>query len=167
MANSSIIGKVKNKIIKEFIKDKEIIAALDAQCESSPEELVNHHIFDFHQNPNTITTVKTFITIQVHIPQSFNSYYGSSSNTYVYPTIEIWIISNHSHMVVNNVPKVTKNRNDYLSELIDRKLNGRSDFGLGKLTLDSNIEGSYQMDYPYRKMTFRCVDLNNSLCEEE
>ena len=66
-------------------------------------------------------------------------------------------------MVVDNIPKITENRNDYLSELIDAKLNGRSDFGIGELQLASNVEGSYQQDYVYRKMVFTTKDVNDSL----
>ena len=78
--------------------------------------------------------------------------------------MEIWIISHVNHMKVDNIPKVTDNRNDYLSKLIDRKLNGKPDYGIGKLRLIVNIEGSYQQDYVYRKMIFEGLDLNNSLC---
>ena len=70
-------------------------------------------------------------------------------------------------MKVDNVPKINVNRNDYLSNLIDKKLNGRSDFGIGEVTLQSNIEGSYQKDYLYRQMIFKCTDLNDSLCRDE
>ena len=70
-------------------------------------------------------------------------------------------------MIVDNVPKVTENRNDYLSKLIDKKLNGKSGIGIGELKLTSNIEGSFQKDYVYRKLVFECVELNNSLCSEE
>ena len=161
MSNSSIIGKAKNKIIKEFIKDNTIIA-IGSSTVTSAEKLVGTHIFNYHQNPNTINTVETFITIQVHIPQSL---YNNS--IFVNPTIEIWIISHEAHMVVDNIPKITDNRNDYLSKLIDNKLNGRSDFGIGELKLLSNIEGSYQKDYVYRKMVFECSDLNDSLCDDE
>lgn len=163
MANSSIIGKAKNKIIKEFIKDTDIVNAIDSSTVTSAEKLVGTHIFNYHQNPNTINTVETFITIQVHIPQSFYS----DSNIFVSPTIEIWIISHESHMVVDNIPKVTDNRNDYLSKLIDNKLNGRSDFGVGRLTLASNVEGSYQQNYVYRKLVFEGTDINDSLCDDE
>lgn len=163
MANSSIIGKAKNKIIKEFIKDKEIIAAINSSDVVSAEKLKGTHIFDYHQNPHTINTIETFITIQVHIPES----YSFTDSTYVKPTIEIWIISHERHMIVDNVPKVTENRNDYLSRLIDNKLNGKSGFGIGKLELLSNVEGSYQQDYVYRKMIFEGTDLNNSLCVDE
>lgn len=163
MANSSIIGIAKNKIIKEFIKDQDIVDAIGCDKGDTGEKLVNTHIFNYHQNPNTMNSIQTFITIQVHIPQSF----GFRTNVYVNPTVEIWIISHERHMVVDNIPKVTENRNDYLSKLIDKKLNGRRDFGVGELKLISNVEGSYQKDYVYRTLVFEGVDLNNTLCEEE
>ena len=160
MANSSIIGEAKNKIIKEFIKDKEIVAALGCATGESGEKLVNTHIFNYNQNPNTVNDVKTFITVQVHIPEPYRFY----SKIHVQPTIEIWVCSHEQHMVVDNVPKVTENRNDYLARLIDEKLNGRDDFGIGKLRLISNIEGSFQKDYLYRSLVFQALDINDSLC---
>lgn len=168
MANSSIVGKVKNKIVKEFIKDEDIIAAINSSEVKSnePEKLINKHIFNYNQNPHTLNVVGTFITIQVHIPQSYYNDYNSSS-IYVKPTIEIWIISHEKHMSVDNVPKVSQNRNDYLSELIDRKFNNKGGFGIGRTELLSNIEGAFQTDYLYRKMVFQCLDLNASLCEDE
>lgn len=168
MANSSIIRRAKNKIIKEFIKDPEIIKAINSSeiNPNEPEKLINKHIFDYNQNPHTLNIVGTFITIQVHIPQSYYTDYNASS-TRVKPTIEIWIISHEKHMNVDNVPKVNQNRNDYLSELIDNKINGKRGFGIGETILLSNIEGSFQQDYLFRKMIFQCVDLNASLCRDE
>lgn len=168
MANSSIIKKAKNKIIKEFIKDKDIIAAIDSSTvkPNESEKLINTHIFNYNQNPHTLNIVGTFITIQVHIPQSYYNDYNASV-TRVKPTIEIWIISHEKHMVVDNVPKVTQNRNDYLSELIDNKINGKSGLGIGETILLSNVEGAFQQDYLFRKMIFQCMDLNWSLCDED
>lgn len=164
MANSTIIGKIKNKIIKGLIKDKEIVAAIHSTEVTSPEKLVGTHIFNFHQIPDTIKLVGTFITIQVQIPQNMDRY---ANKAFVKPTLEVWIVSHESHMVVNNVPKITDNRNDYLSVLIDKKINGKSGYGIGELRLQSNIEGTYQKDYLYRKLVFEIVDLNASLCDEE
>ena len=82
-------------------------------------------------------------------------------------TIEIWIISHEKHMIVNNIPKIRENRNDYLSTLIDKRINGKYNFGIGEMTLTSNIEGSFQQDYLYRKMTFKGTDLNDSVCDDE
>lgn len=169
MANSSIVRKAKNKIIKEFIKDKEIIEAINSSeiKSNEPEKLIGTHIFNYNQNPHTLNKVGTFITVQVHIPQNYYSDYRGNSAIHVKPTIEIWVVSHEQHMIVNNVPKVTQNRNDYLSELIDNKINGRSGFGIGEIKLISNVEGSFQQDYLFRKMMFQCLDLNWSLCEEE
>lgn len=168
MANSSIIRKAKNRIIKEFIKDSEIIAAINSSKIDSnePEKLIGTHIFNYNQNPHTLNIVGTFITIQVHIPQSYYNDYRTS-DVFVKPTIEIWIISHEEHMKVDNVPKITSNRNDYLSELIDNKINGKSGFGIGQTKLLSNVEGSFQQDYLFRKMIIECVDFNWSLCEDE
>lgn len=169
MANSSIIRRAKNRIIKEFIKDQEIIAAINSSEINSnePEKLINRHIFDYNQNPHTLNIVGTFITIQVHIPLNYYSDYHGGSIIHVKPTIEVWIVSHEKHMVVDNVPKITQNRNDYLSELIDRKINGKSGFGIGKTRLTSNTEGAFQQDYLFRKMTFECLELNASLCDDE
>ena len=166
MANSSIIRKAKNKIIREFIKDKDIVAAIDSSKVTKSEELINTHIFDYNQNPHTLNEVGTFITIQVHIPYSYYEDYRAS-DVFVKPNIEIWIVSHEKHMKVDNVPKITSNRNDYLSELIDNKINGKSGFGIGATKLLSNVEGSFQQDYLFRKMIIECKDLNWSLCDAE
>ena len=169
MANSSIIREAKNRIIKEFIKDKDIVAAINSSDikPSEPEKLIGTHIFNYNQNPHTLNKVGTFITIQVHIPHDYYSDYHGNSAIHVKPTIEIWIISHEQHMSVDNVPKVTQNRNDYLSELIDNKFNGKSGFGIGDVKLISNIEGASQADYLFRKMIFQCLDLNWSFCKNE
>ena len=166
MANSSIIRKVKNKIIREFIKDQDIVDAINSKKIKKPEELINTHIFDYNQNPHTLNAVETFITIQVHIPYSYYEDYRAS-DVFVKPNIEIWIISHENHMKVNNIPKITQNRNDYLSELIDNKINGKSGFGIGQTKLLSNVEGSFQQDYLFRKMIIECLDFNWSLCEDD
>ena len=169
MANSSIINVAKNRIVKEFIKDKEIIAAIDSSevNPNEPEKLIGTHIFNYNQNPHTLNKIGTFITIQVHIPQNYYSEYRGNSTIHVKPTIEIWVISHERHMTVDNVPKVTQNRNDYLSELIDNKINGKSGFGIGETKLISNVEGAFQTDYLFRKIIFQCLDLNWSMCEDE
>ncbi len=164
MANSSFIGRTKNKIIKEFIKNKTLVKAIDSDTisEKEPEKLLNTHIFNYHQNPYTLQTVITFLTVQVHIPPSYDP-----NRTFVKPSVEIWIISHSRHMVVDNVPKITQNRNDYIAEIIDNMLNGRTGFGLGELKLVSNTEGAFQNDYLYRKLIFTVDEINNSFCIDE
>jgi hypothetical protein len=161
MANSSSIVNLKNKVIKDLITDERIVTAIDSSEYKIAEDLVNTHIFDYHQNPFTLDKSITFLTIQVHIPEAFHY---ESNAIFLKPTVEIWIVSHYEHMRVNNIPKVKCNRNDYLSILIDENLNGKS-YGYGGLTLAINEEGTFQSDYSYRRMTFVTTDLNNSRCE--
>lgn len=164
MANSSVIRKAKNKIVKEFIKNPEIIKAIDSKeiSENQTEKYIGTHIFDYNQNPFTLQNVGTFITIQVQIPDTY-----FRSKPFIKPQVEIWIVSHERHMKVENIPKITSNRNDYISELIDNMFNGRTDFGIGEMVLITNIEGAYQNDYVYRKMIFEGTDFNQSVCVDK
>jgi len=174
MANSSIVSEIKDKIIKEIINDENLFYAINSPDVTNPkeaDELINTHLFRYHQNPNTINKSITFITIQVHIAKT-NRY--NDNDPWIRPTVEIWIISHENCMKVNNVPKITANRNDYISQLLDDKFNGRNVLGterdknplklLGKLDLVENSEGAFAADYLYRKMVFIGRDLNDALC---
>lgn len=166
MANSRIIGYSKNEVIKSLIQDPLILTAIDSPDIpiDSPEDFIGKYIFNYHQNPLTIRDVQTFITVQAHEPLQG---WHDDDAIYARPTIEIWVISHYRHMAVTNIPKITQNRNDYLAELIDRKINGSSGFGIGKMRLITNIEGAFQSDYLYRKLVFEGLDVNGSLCTDE
>lgn len=175
MANSSIVSRLKDKIITEIINDEDLFRAIDSPTIKNFEDsdkLVGTHIFNYHQNPLTLGDVQTYLTVQVHIP---NTYRGDKS--WVVPKLEIWIISNERHMKVNNIPKITANRNDYISQLLDAKFNGRREIGesknsknnlnlFDKLQLINNTEGALASEYLYRQMIFEVKDLNDSLCED-
>lgn len=175
MANSTLITDLKQSVIKEIINDESFFYAInspditDIDC---ADKLVYTHIFPYHQNPETIEKVITFLTIQVHIPKPYDR-----NKTWVVPRLEIWVFSHHSHMKVNNIPKITDNRNDYISKLLDKKFNGRDTLGgskndkynlhlYGKLDLVSNVEGAFSKDFLYRQLIFEMKDINNSLCDE-
>lgn len=164
MANSFIVGDAKNKIIREFIKDDAIIKAIDPVdiTLDNSEELIGKYIFNFSQNPDTVHDVETFITVCANIT---NRHFAN--NRYVDAAIDICIISHEDHMEVDNVPKVTENRNDYLARLIDNKLNGTRKIGIGKLELTRNVEGSVQQNWMYRQLTFEVIDMNNAYCKRD
>ena len=175
MANSTIITDLKQAVIKEIINDETFFHAIhspditDIEC---ADELIYKHIFPYHQNPETIDKAITFLTIQVHIPKPYDR-----NSTWVVPRLEIWILSHQDVMKVDNIPKVSDNRNDYISKLLDAKFNGRDTLGgskndkynlhlYGQLKLVSNIEGAFSQKFLYRQMIFEMKDLNDSLCEE-
>jgi len=176
LANSTLVTDLKSAVIKELVNDETFFYAIDSpwiKDRKQANKLVYKHIFPFHQNPETITETITFITIQVHVPKTY-----ARSRTWVAPNLEIWVYSHNEHMKVENIPKVSDNRNDYISKLLDKKFNGRNVLGnskkdennlhlYGKLDLVANIEGAASKDFLYRQMIFETKDLNNSFCEDE
>ena len=164
MANSSIIGDAKVKIAKYIVQDDAIVKAIDPPETNKGDNLIGTHVFTYNQNPHTLQDGGTFITITVNIPQMG---WHERSASRVFPQIVIWIVSHERHMKVDNVPKIKCNRNDYISQLLDEKLNGNTNFGLGKLDMISNVEGAVQQDYLYRTLTFQGTDINDSFCKDE
>lgn len=174
MANSFLVSEIKDKIITEIINDEAFFYAInspDIPDKEHADQLVNTHIFRYNQNPITLQKVTTFLTIQV---STFKPNIYEYQDMWIRPKIEIWIISNEKCMNVDNIPMVRANRNDYISQLLDDKFNGRTSLGLesdknklnllGKLDLVENSEGAYEKDYLYRKMIFVTRDINNSMC---
>lgn len=175
MANSSYITMLKRTIKNEIVCDPLMVKAIgspnydSSDLDFSAEDVGNNFIFTWNQNPSTITEEITFITLQVHI----NSY----NEKWVKPTLEIWIYSNNGHMELkaSEFPGIVANRNDYLSQLLDNKFNGRTYLGnenevekinlLGELRLVSNVESAYNTDFVCRRMIFETKDINDSFCD--
>lgn len=171
MANSSLISDIKEKLIEEMINDDAVFYAINSPEVtdfSSACDLINTHIFRYNQNPISLKKTISFITIQVHLPRAYDN------NLFVKAQLEIWIYSHESCMKVSNIPGITADRNDYLSQLLDEKFNGRDYLGLpednqklkfyGTLDLISNVEGAFAPNYLYRRMIFETKDVNDSLC---
>lgn len=164
---------MKLAIIKELINDEDIFNAIDShevKDFKKANKLVYTHIFPYGRVPETITETMTLITIQVHIKEG-----RFRNKIFITPTIEFRIYSHQSHMEINNIPKISSTRNDYLSQLIDHKFNGRSSFGdntdskfdistYGSLDLILNEEGSTSQGFLFRRMLFETKDLNSSIC---
>ena len=159
MANSTSISDFKEKIVKAIANDDTLFYAIDAKDCETGADLINTHIFKYNQNPETIVEAITFITIMVHTKSR------DRNGTFVTPTLELWIFSHNKHMQMDS--RITKdNRNDYISMLLDEKINGSSEYGgIGKLMLVSNVEGVYNQKFLYRRMIFETVDINDSFCE--
>ena len=165
MANSSIIEDLKNTVITELVNDPDMFAAIDSpdiQSFDDSDKLVNTHLFRFAMNPTVINKDITFLTFQVHIQDPY------LYKTYVKPRLEIWVYSHHSHMFVDNVPKIIANRNDYIAMMLDSRFNGRDTIGyltmLGKLDLVLNTEGSYNPEWMFRHLIFETKEINNNFC---
>lgn len=163
MPNSSIIDDMKTRVQDAILADPLLVKAIEAKdvTEDNVADLIGTHIFTFAQNPNLVQSSETFLTIQVHIPQ-----YNSPDYRWVHPVLEIWIISHNRHMRVDNIPRIRANRNDFISQLLDEKFNGSTDFGYGQMFLQLNTEGVHgdNSDFLYRRMVFVTKDLSRSTC---
>lgn len=163
MPNSSIIDDMKTRVQDAILADPLLVKAIDAKdvTEDNVADLIGTRIFTFAQNPNLVQSSETFLTIQVHIPQ-----YNSPDYRWVHPVLEIWIISHNRHMRVDNIPRIRANRNDFISQLLDEKFNGSTDFGYGQMFLQLNTEGVHgdNSDFLYRRMVFVTKDLSRSTC---
>lgn len=163
MPNSSIIDDMKTRVQDAILADSLLVKAIDAKdvTEDNVADLIGTHIFTFAQNPNLVQSSETFLTIQVHIPQ-----YNSPDYRWVHPVLEIWIISHNRHMRVDNIPRIRANRNDFISQLLDEKFNGSTDFGYGQMFLQLNTEGVHgdNSDFLYRRMVFVTKDLSRATC---
>nr|DAF93899.1 MAG TPA: hypothetical protein [Siphoviridae sp. ctZd434] len=175
MANSSIITLLKRKIKSEIVNDPLIVKAFGSpdydqdDLDWSGEDVGNNYIFTWNQNPETITNQITFITLQVNIKKY--------RDKWVIPSLEIWIYSHNGHMDLNSkeFPGIDSNRNDYLSQLLDEKFNGRTSIGtdddlsklnlIGELSLVSNTESVFTKDFVCRRMIFETKDVNSSMCD--
>lgn len=158
--------------MEELVNDDAFFYAVDSpeiEGIQNADQLMNTHLFGYHQNPATLNKPITFLTLQVHIPEI------SSDNILIKTQLEIWIISHETCMNTANIPDSSYNKNDYISRLLDNKFTGRTYLGTeedpnklqlyGCLDLVSNIEGCLEENYLYRRMIFETSDLNDSICD--
>lgn len=158
MPNSSSVSDWKNKTISMILNNDEIIDCLDLS-ESEFEEPVYTRIFPYNHIPQTIEETKVFITVSVSIPKiTFNKIWA-------YPRLTIRIISHQEKMKLNKAG-VSATRIDYISQLVDKMLAGRTEFGYGRLSLVTNDEYLLNITHHCREMVFIGEDLVESQCSD-
>lgn len=159
MAKSKIIREYKNKIMSELSQDDDIIRGLGLNDDESEDDLIWVRLMPHNYVPNTQESVKTYITVAVNIPQRRSRYGESSSNIWTRPYIIFRVVTHQEDMRLNIVGE-SGTRMDYLSELIEDKYEGRQDFGVGVLTLVSDMEGDINNTYRVRELVFETVDVS-------
>lgn len=164
MAKSKCIRQFKNKIMSELSQDEEIVNALGLNDDESPDDLVWVRLFPHMFVPSTEQIVKTYLLVEIDIPERRTRYGSSDSNIWVHPTIVFYVLTHQEDMHMNMVGE-SGTRMDYLAELIEEKYEGRQDFGVGALQLKSDTAGSVNTTYRFRQLVFEAVDLDSGLCE--
>ena len=166
MANSSLVMQAKINILIALQNDERIVEALDLHDDENAEDLMGVRLFPYWFVPQTQETVKTYICVEAGI-DALEKSRASTVNEKVYDiaTIKVYVISHQNDLYMNKAG-VSAIRTDYLSCLIDEKLNGSTDFGLGTLQRISNDPFSLKDNiYRCREIEFRAYDFNDDMCE--
>lgn len=164
MGKSYCIRQWKNQIISELSQDDAIIEALGLNPDESPDDLIWKRIFPHYYVETTESVVKTYLMVEIDIPERRTRYGSSDSNIWVHPTIIFYVLTHQEDMRMNMVGE-SGTRMDYLAELIEEKYQGKEGFGVGTLELKSDVAGSLNNTYRFRQLVFEAVDLDSGLCE--
>ena len=164
MSKSSCIRSWKNQIMSELSQDDEIINALGLNPDESPDDLVWVRLYPHYYIPQTEEEVKTYILVEIDIPERRSRNSNNDNSIWVYPTIIFYVLTHQEDMRLDMVGE-SGTRMDYIAELIEEKYQGRTDFSVGTLQLKSDIAGSVNTTYRFRQLIFEAVELDNSLCE--
>lgn len=159
MGKSSCIRKFKDKVISELSQDDDIIKALNLDSDESPDDLVWKRLFPHYYIPTTEEAVKSYILIEIDVPERRLRYGTTESPIWVHPTITFCVLVHQDDMRMNMAGE-SGTRMDYLAELIEDKYQGRRDFGVGTLQLKSDTAGNLSKTYRYRQLVFEAVDVN-------
>lgn len=163
MPNSSFIRITKTQIMSDLQNDDEIIEALGLNEGEDAEDLIKNRFFGFLYVPKTQEEVKTYVLVEIYLPEQ-RQRYGQSSHNLVYPLIQFRVLAHQDDMDLD-LAGLSAVRTDYIAELIDRKYNGKDGFGLKQLEVIENIAGSLDTTYKYRDIIFKAADFNDSYCE--
>ena len=161
--SKSKIRAYKNEIISELCNDDEIINALGLNPDEDPDDLVWKRIYPHLWIPQTETDVKSYLLVEINIPERRTRYGTTNNPVYVHPVIYFYILVHQEDMKLNLAGE-SGTRMDYLAELIENKYEGRRGFGLGQLTLKSNMASSINTTYRLRELVFEAVDFDDGLC---
>lgn len=161
--SKSKIRAYKNQIITELCNDDEIINALGLNDDEDADNLVWNRIYPHLWIPQTEESVKCYLLVEINIPERRTRYGSTNNHVYVHPTIYFYVLVHQEDMKLNLAGE-SGTRMDYLAELIENKYEGRRGFGLGQLTLKSNIASSVNSTYRLRELIFEAVDFDDGLC---
>lgn len=159
MGKTKCIRIWKDKIVTELAQDERIIEALGLNSDESPDELVWNRIFPHYYIPSTQESVKTYILVEINLPEHRVRYGENPYGIFSYPTIIFHIVVHQNDMQLNLAGE-SGTRMDYLAELVEDKYEGRMDFGIGVLNLKSDVALNLNDTFRVRELIFEAVDVN-------
>lgn len=133
--NADLLLECSQKIIGLLCSSEEIAKLLLDDPQATANDLIDdsgniRHIFDYDYVDESTQEVATFICVEVTLPQEAA---GNIRNI----EAAVQVVSHKSHMRLDGAlfPGADYSRRDAIVRHIDLLLGGRTDFGIGKLTL--------------------------------
>lgn len=150
MGNSAEIIRYKQQIMSMLINNDEIVRLIDNKDIDNTEDLINENIFYYLRVPQVPEEEKTYVCIEVDIPDADRLY----NNMLREHVITVYIITHENLM---STPLGT--RTDLLSAEIDRLLSSQRIIGKTKTELMSNVANGIGVRHRCRIMTFSVQDV--------
>ena len=150
MGNSYEITRYKQQIMSLFINNEDIVRLIDNKEIENTEDLINENIYYYLRVPDPPEEEKTYICIEVDIPDAQSTYNKLMREL----VITIYIITHERLM-----PTPEGTRTDLLSAEIDKTLSTQTVIGKSQMELLSNTANGIGVKHRCRIMTFTVQDV--------
>lgn len=149
MGYSREIARYKQQIMSLVINKKEIIDLIDNKDIENTEDLIGENVFYYLRVPEAPEEEKTYICIEVDIPDA----QSSSNDLFRELVVTIYIIT---HERLMSTPEGT--RVDLISAELDELLTKQNVIGRSKMELLTNNANGIGVRHRCRIMTFSVLD---------
>ena len=149
MGYSREIARYKQQIISLVINKKEIIDLIDNKDIENTEDLIGENVFYYLRVPEAPEEEKTYICIEVDIPDA----QSSSNDLFRELVVTIYIITHERLM-----PTPDGTRVDLISAELDELLTKQNVIGRSKMELLTNNANGIGVRHRCRIMTFSVLD---------
>lgn len=140
----------KNQLSNDLLTNETIVHLINDEIDfSEAGSLMYTQIFPYEYIPETIQKGLTYICIDVDIQRALNK-------TYLLPILYVWIFSHRSRL---RLPEGGV-RVDKLCNEICQVINGSTNYGLGRLMLNSVKRFAPVTDYQGKCLVFTATDFN-------
>lgn len=171
--NLYVIGAYKEKVIELLKENVDLQLALTGKCigkdttvkeRAEIKKAVDNCIYDYAFVPNTITDERIYICVEIVCPYATAGSW-KELYTYVYvftpKNVVNWGESEIADKLINK--GYIGNKIDVVTDMVDRTLKGRTDFGLGKIEMaprDGMQIFSYVDGYYGKQLTYKSTEFN-------
>lgn len=156
MANLEEVTLYKNKLAMSFCLSDDVTALLrlDGDEDMAAQDFMYSRVFPYAHVPDVADTGRCFICFEIDVP-------SVKSNVIKTVEIRVYIIA---HQNIIRLPEGKGLRIDVLSSVVDKMLNGSSEYGVGTVELMSWRSFNPITGYYGRELKYRVPDFNRSLC---